>query len=137
VGSRGGHSLHRPIRTPSTEKLPHHQAIDAGTYAFEGCWSDVLQNPGLVLQRLEFSTDAGSSFTTVSGTIDPAGLNASPVSFPLAADGLQDVGLRVTENSTFDQTRLNAFVVPEPGFLLQLASGLDLLGMLHRRSMRR
>jgi hypothetical protein len=75
--------------------------------------------------------------TTVSGTIDPAGLNASPVSFPLAADGLQDVVLRVTENSTFDQTRLNAFAVPEPGFLLRLASGLDLLGMLHRRSMRR
>jgi hypothetical protein len=111
--------------------------LDAGTYAFEGWWSDVLQNPGLVFQSLEFSTDGGSSFTTVSSTIDPSGLNTSPVSFPFAADGVQDVVIRVTENSSFNQIRLNAFVVPEPGFAGSLGLGLGLLGILHRRSVRR
>lgn len=107
--------------------------LGAGHYYFEGWWSDTLQNPGLVFQMLEFSTDGGSTFSTVSSTIDPSGLNSSPVSFPFVADGQQDVVIRVVENNSYNQLRLNAIAVPEPGFAWLWGSGLCLLVVLHRR----
>jgi hypothetical protein len=112
--------------------------LAAGSHRFEGWWSDVDQTPGVVFQRLEVSTNGGASFSTVSNAIDPGGLNPSPVSFAFAADGVQDVVIRVTENNALDELRLNAIAVPEPGFLWQLGAGLALLGLLRpRRRIRR
>ena len=106
-----------------------------GTYTFNGWFSDVLQGPGAVVQRIELSTNGGSSFSLIDGAIDPSGLNASPFAFSFSANGLQDVIIRVQENNINNQLRLNAFaisfVVPEPSTAMLF--GLGIVGLVSRR----
>jgi hypothetical protein len=111
--------------------------IAAGSYDFEGWWSDNFQSPGVVNQKLEYSTDGGTNFTLVNGSVDAGGINASPESFLFVSDGLQDVVVRVTESNTFNQLRLSGFAVevvavPEPSTALLV--GLGMLGLsVYRR----
>ena len=113
----------------------------AGIFDFEGWFYDSALTTQSVVQDILVSTDGGNNFA-FQASAAPLTKSLSPTAFSVAANGTDDVVIRIQENNSFDQMRINGFAisqkdppngVPEPATGVLLALGLLGMGFARKR----